>query len=296
MSGPTSVEALTEALTGEYSSRLVASLEMLTAEPVHVERISGAEAGATGGDLEALPWIWHCYSLSTTPPCEIWTGATAMAGNAIGTKVLLAAGIDEIAASDVQDSYAEVQQGAVSALAQWIGRQVAADVSLSPLGEPGEAPGPGDRRLLRVTVGEETLDRMCLALPDSLRALLRGLADGQNQQVSSGPSAADAAKGAANSTPAAGPAGSGAEAKSPAARSMERILDFELPMTVSFGKARLPLREVLRLSTGSIIELDRSIVDPVEIIVNNRVVGRGEVVVVDGNYGIRIQEIVTHGG
>jgi flagellar motor switch protein FliN/FliY len=67
-------------------------------------------------------------------------------------------------------------------------------------------------------------------------------------------------------------------------------------MTVSFGKVHLPLREVLRLSTGSIIELDRSIGDPVEIIVNRRVVGRGAVVVVDGNYGVRIQQIMARAG
>jgi flagellar motor switch protein FliN/FliY len=53
----------------------------------------------------------------------------------------------------------------------------------------------------------------------------------------------------------------------------------------------VPLKEVLKLTAGSVIELDRSLDDSVDVVVNDRVVARGELVVVDGNYGIRIQEI-----
>ncbi len=70
-------------------------------------------------------------------------------------------------------------------------------------------------------------------------------------------------------------------------------MEVELPVSVSFGRAELALRDVLKLTTGSIVELNRSLTDPVEIIVNNRVIARGEVVVIDGNYGVRIQEIVS---
>jgi len=50
---------------------------------------------------------------------------------------------------------------------------------------------------------------------------------------------------------------------------------------------------VLKLTTGSIIELDRTVSEPVEIIVNNCVIARGEVVVVEGNFGVRVQEVVN---
>jgi len=76
-------------------------------------------------------------------------------------------------------------------------------------------------------------------------------------------------------------------------RNIQVVLDIELPMSVSFGRAYLPLKEVLKLNTGSIVELDRTVSDPVELIINNRVIARGEVVVVDGNYGVRILEIVS---
>ena len=63
-------------------------------------------------------------------------------------------------------------------------------------------------------------------------------------------------------------------------------------MSVSFGRTQLPLKDVIKLTTGSIVELNRTIAEPVEIIVNNCVIARGEVVVVDGNYGVRINQII----
>jgi flagellar motor switch protein FliN/FliY len=56
---------------------------------------------------------------------------------------------------------------------------------------------------------------------------------------------------------------------------------------------QLPLQEVLKLTAGSIIELNRTVDEPVEVIVNNCVVARGEVVVVEGNYGVRIHHIMS---
>jgi flagellar motor switch protein FliN/FliY len=55
----------------------------------------------------------------------------------------------------------------------------------------------------------------------------------------------------------------------------------------------LPIKDVLKLTTGSIVELDRTVSEPVDVIVNNCVIARGEVVVVEGNYGVRINQIAT---
>jgi flagellar motor switch protein FliN len=73
------------------------------------------------------------------------------------------------------------------------------------------------------------------------------------------------------------------------------LLDVKLPLSISFGSAQMPLREVLKLTIGSSVELNRVAGDPVEIIVNDRVIARGEVVVVDGNYGVRVKQIVGRG-
>ena len=69
------------------------------------------------------------------------------------------------------------------------------------------------------------------------------------------------------------------------------MLDFELPVRISLARTTVPLRDVLKLSTGSVLELNRSLDDLADVVVNNRVVAQGEIVVVEGNYGIRIQRI-----
>ena len=71
------------------------------------------------------------------------------------------------------------------------------------------------------------------------------------------------------------------------------LLEIEMQLGVSFGRTHLPLEEVLKLSSGAIVELNRSVSDPVDVLVNDAVIARGEVVVVEGNYGVRITEIVS---
>lgn len=79
-----------------------------------------------------------------------------------------------------------------------------------------------------------------------------------------------------------------------AARARMRVLqDVELVLTAEIGRTRLPMRQVLDLVPGTILELDRAAGAPADVMVNGRLVARGEVVVVDEDYGIRITEIVS---
>ncbi len=71
------------------------------------------------------------------------------------------------------------------------------------------------------------------------------------------------------------------------------ILDIDLPLVVRFGRTELPLKALTRMGPGSVIDLGRSPDDPVEVLVSNRVVARGEVVIVSGSYGIRILDVVS---
>lgn len=79
----------------------------------------------------------------------------------------------------------------------------------------------------------------------------------------------------------------------PTSGNLDVLLDVDLDLSVSFGQAELLLEDVLTLASGSIVELNRSANDPVDVLVNNSIVARGEVVVVDGNYGIRVTEVVS---
>lgn len=73
----------------------------------------------------------------------------------------------------------------------------------------------------------------------------------------------------------------------------ELILDIPLKVSVVLGKSRKSLAEVLRLAPGSIVELDKVLDDDVDILVNGTLVAKGEVVVVDENFGVRIKNIIT---
>ena len=71
------------------------------------------------------------------------------------------------------------------------------------------------------------------------------------------------------------------------------LMGVKLPVRVLLGRTQLPLRDIAQLGNGAVVELDCSPDDPVEIVVNDRVIAHGEVVVVAGNYGVRITKIAS---
>ena len=74
---------------------------------------------------------------------------------------------------------------------------------------------------------------------------------------------------------------------------LELLMDVELDVTLRFGERQMPLRDILDLSAGSVVELNQYVQDPVELLVGKKVIARGEVVVVDGSYGLRVMQIVS---
>jgi len=90
----------------------------------------------------------------------------------------------------------------------------------------------------------------------------------------------------------------GAEASQPAAAApavlssgFELLLDVELEASLRFGSRELPLGEILDLGPGDVVQLDRHVSDPVDLIVGDKIVARGEVVLVNGNFGLRVTEV-----
>src|SRR2546428_8212171 len=71
------------------------------------------------------------------------------------------------------------------------------------------------------------------------------------------------------------------------------LMDVQLPVSIRFGETEMVLEEIVKLGVGSVIELNSGIDQPVELVVNNRILARGEVVTVDGYYGVRITEITN---
>ncbi len=76
---------------------------------------------------------------------------------------------------------------------------------------------------------------------------------------------------------------------------VEPLLDLDLPVSVRFGKVRMPLSQALELGDGSIVELDSRVDDPVEVLVHGKVVALGQLVVVDGYYGVEVTSLAGNG-
>lgn len=76
-------------------------------------------------------------------------------------------------------------------------------------------------------------------------------------------------------------------------RNLNLLLDIPLQVTVELGRTKRTVKEILELTSGSIIELDKLAGEPVDILVNNRHVAKGEVVVIDENFGVRITDILS---
>jgi len=76
-------------------------------------------------------------------------------------------------------------------------------------------------------------------------------------------------------------------------RNMEMLMGVELEAVVELGRKKIPIRDILRLGRGSIIELDKTAGEPLEIFVNDRKLAEGEVVVIDERFGIRITHLVS---
>ncbi|MFJ7976410.1 flagellar motor switch phosphatase FliY [Peribacillus sp. NPDC096379] len=77
------------------------------------------------------------------------------------------------------------------------------------------------------------------------------------------------------------------------AKNLDMLLDIPLQITVELGRTKRSIKEILELSSGSIVELDKLAGEPVDILVNNRLIAQGEVVVIDENFGVRVTDIVS---
>lgn len=79
----------------------------------------------------------------------------------------------------------------------------------------------------------------------------------------------------------------------PQSRRLELLLDVPLDLSVELGRTRMSIQDLLNLSPGSVVELDKIAGEPLDILVNDRLIARGEAVVVNDKFGVRITDIVS---
>lgn len=159
--------------------------------------------------------------------------------------------------------------------------------------------GPAPFQHVPLSTSQEALSTaLHLLIPEVLaEQLKRKLGLGEAVPPPAAPAPAPAPPPTPSPSPVAPAAGPTAPPRAPAAASsvdtsnLDLLLDIELPVMVRMGQTEMPLGELLKLTPGSILELNRPADAPVELLVNGKRIALGEVVVVDGNFAFRITEI-----
>jgi flagellar motor switch protein FliN/FliY len=264
-----------EWLAENWTARLADALEGMTGERPEVNW-----RPAEAPNYHAV-FLWWEQPLSLHKEAVLWVGAPEAAWLEIGSQVLRGAGIDTTDPGDARNTYLEILSQACSGLAQAIGRRVGAEVVCEGGGEQAGPRADAAAFEVEMTIGGVTTPALALCIHPGLSSLSRN-------EV-----ARTAAYPPAEITePGPPPRTERPQAERPP-RTLDLLMEVDLPVSISFGRAQLPLKDVLKLSIGSIVELNRTLTDPVEVIVNNCVIARGEVVVVEGNYGVKIHEIIS---
>ncbi|HEY3839544.1 MAG TPA: flagellar motor switch protein FliN, partial [Bryobacteraceae bacterium] len=218
---------------------------------------------------------------SIGPECILRLSVPELVWREAGTRVLRAAGIEEVGRDDALSTFHEVLSQTLSGVAQALTGRLGREVTCVARTE------------------KETLPEDLVGLAVAINITNAEIADypvfiSPDLELIEQCRAMPAPEPAANpNMPSPEPVERAGPGHSSVSKTFDLLLGVNLPVSVSFGKTSMMVKEVLKLTTGSIVELNRSVTEPVDIIVNNCIIARGEVVVVAGNYGVRVKEIVS---
>ncbi|HUA20730.1 MAG TPA: flagellar motor switch protein FliN [Bryobacteraceae bacterium] len=258
-------------LAEELALQLSRALESMSGESAPIAH-APYTLGADEIDPAKSNWLWQEQTFSLGPEARIWIAAKQASWEEIGGRVLRAAGVEENDADSIRSTYLEILSQALSSVASAASARARLEVACV---ETRSAAPPG------LDAGSAcTFD---LQPPGQACRLVAVFSPSIANLGAAPPPAAKESPGAAK--PATAPDTN--------TSAIDLLLDVELPVSISFGRAQLPLKDVIKLTTGSIVELNRTLSEPVEVIVNNCVIARGEVVVIEGNYGIRIKQVIS---
>ena len=252
-------------LAQEFASHLGQAVEMMSGDRPNVD-LAGEAAPPKPTSL-----VWE-------QTFSIEKGMAWLAGDdshwvGVGKALLRAAGIEEDDRESAKSTFIEVLNQAFSGLARELSTRLQREVSAKRGAEAARVPEGAAWSRIRLQLGEEVSEFDVAFHPSMLESPVETAAPPAIEAEIAAPRTRSAS--VENS------------------KTLELLLDVELPVSVSFGRTQLPLRDVIKLTTGAIVELNRSVGEPVEVIVNNCVIARGEVVVVEGNFGVRIQQVVS---
>ncbi len=214
---------------------------------------------------EQVSVSWRRDEAGQTAPDLIWWSCAL----SVDPACKLFAGTNrEAVAEDPQETWQSALSQSIEHAAK---AKFGALVSCQDLGTSEEPPEVGIRVPIAIVRGGRSSPEMYLTLSPDLVTALGGDAVEANDLVE---------------TPAS-------SARPATASPLDLIQHVEIPVSVSFGRTHMRLKDLLALAHGSVVQLDRELGDEVEIRVNNCVIARGEVVAVEGNYGVRILKMMS---
>jgi len=234
--------------------------EMVTGEKPELSWSPDEPASAPDEDAAEGHFWWNHVIASDQTQYPVWIATPRETWSTI------VATLDPSSDEEGQQAYSDILAQALMAVAQEIAAERRSKLTV-PSAQPKDPRQPGDLefRTIHIQLNRESLGGIMVGVD---------------------------AKFISASEPAAQPIAAEPEPE-PANSVFERLIDLELPVSVVLGRTTLPIREVLKITPGSLIELGHQVGDPVELVVENAVVARGEVVAVHGNYGVRIHQLIS---
>jgi flagellar motor switch protein FliN/FliY len=261
----------------EWVDSLAHVLESMTDQKpeTHWQYASGPFSDlATPGE-----YLWWQQSFQISPDTLVWVAAPKATWEFAGTLTLKAAGLETVEEGEAKNTWFEILGQSLSVMARSIGSLVGHEVTCDAGSQQLADSSVRDWVSAALTFGETPLPPLLVTLSPKLVEAISAPPEVEEPHTNAGELSHQDAE---------------SHAFSPvASRTMDLLLDVDLPISISFGKTQLPMKDVLKLTTGSIVELNRGVNDQVEVLVNQRLIARGEVVVVEGNYGVRILEIAS---
>ena len=236
-----------------------------------IERFTGQTASVNGGVLRpfnptlahADGALWWKQAFDGNGSFATWIGTPERTWKAIAGS----AGGEDEARSMYMEMVTTAQQRAATVATQQTGKTIACQV-----GQNDAKPAGTALLLSEVSVGLQGKALSLMYVLDSAGEQVLAAAAVKHEIAVAAAAAAEAI---------------------PFTPMLERLLDLELPLSVVLGRTELAVQDILKLASGSLIELDRKTGDLVELLVHGSVVARGEVVAVKGTYAVRIKEIIS---
>ncbi|MFL6450197.1 MAG: FliM/FliN family flagellar motor switch protein [Bryobacteraceae bacterium] len=232
-----------------------------------IQVFNGTEPTVTWSRVNDLPpgesedLFWWKQALQGATRFTMWIGAHESTWNGIGRAS------EDADSDDAKAAYLEIISQTQQATASLVSSALPEHLECRK-GQVGSGPKAESviYALIGITVSGEQLPALVFVVDQSILDVLGGAADFGEKA-------------------AWGTGGSGLM--------LDRLLNLEMPISVALGRTKMPIRDLLKVVSGSVIELDQGVDDTADLIVHGTVVAKGEIVSVKGNYGIRIKELIS---